>query len=71
MSFFVATELGVANLLHRNFQWSHNNLWIEDMPHARDPMRSLYVIGGKDDIVNAQVRVLCVYTFGTWSLMLS
>ncbi|KAH8830507.1 hypothetical protein DL96DRAFT_1593214 [Flagelloscypha sp. PMI_526] len=54
MSFFVATEMGVANLLQRNFQWSDNNLWFEEIPNARDYTRSLFVIGGKDDIVNAE-----------------
>ncbi|TRM67722.1 hypothetical protein BD626DRAFT_479629 [Schizophyllum amplum] len=53
MYYFVGSELGVANLLQRHFDWSSNSLFYEEIPHARDPARTLYVLGGKDSIVNA------------------
>ncbi|KAF9478994.1 hypothetical protein BDN70DRAFT_807742 [Pholiota conissans] len=52
--YFVATELGVANLLHRHFCWTSNSLWFEEIPNARDPHKNLFVLGGKDVIVNAE-----------------
>lgn len=56
--YYVATELGVANLLQRHFCWSSNSQWVEEIPNARDPHRTLFVLGGKDDIVNAKVGAL-------------
>lgn len=55
MRYFVSTEVGVANLLQRHFDWSSNALWYEEIPNARDPGRTLFVLGGKDDIVDAEV----------------
>lgn len=55
MRYFVSTELGVANLLQRHFDWSSNALWYEEIPNARDPSKTMFVLGGKDDIVNAEV----------------
>jgi len=54
MRYFVGTELGVANLLQRHFDWSSNSLWYEEIPNARDPSRTMFVLGGKDAIVNAE-----------------
>jgi len=53
MRFFVGTELGVANLLRRNFDWSSNALWYEEIPNARDTTKTFFLLGGKDDIINA------------------
>jgi hypothetical protein len=53
--YFVGTELGTANLLQRHFDWLNNSLWFEEIPNARDARRSLFVLGGKDSIVNASV----------------
>jgi len=53
MRYFVSTELGVANLLQRHFDWSANALWYEDIPNARDASKSLFVVGGRDSIMNA------------------
>jgi hypothetical protein len=58
MRYFVSTELGVANLLQRHFDWSANALWYEDIPNARDASKSLFVIGGKDSIMNANVSIM-------------
>ena len=62
MYYFVCSEIGVANFLHRHFDWSANSLWYEEIPHAKDPSRSMFVLGGKDFIVNSDV---C----GTFSLV--
>ena len=56
--YFVGTELGVANLLQRHFDWLSNTLWFEEIPNARDPTRSLFLLGGKDSILDAQVRIV-------------
>ncbi|KII95108.1 hypothetical protein PLICRDRAFT_120922 [Plicaturopsis crispa FD-325 SS-3] len=54
MRYFVGTELGVANLLYRHFEWSSNALWYEDIPNARDPSKTMFALGGQDSIVNAE-----------------
>ncbi|KAM6495816.1 hypothetical protein JOM56_008522 [Amanita muscaria] len=54
MYYFVATELGVANLLRRHFDWVSNSLWCEEIPNVRDPTKTLVVLGGKDDIVSSE-----------------
>ena len=54
--YFVGTELGVANLLQRHFDWLSNTLWFEEIPNARDPSLSLFLLGGKDSILDAEVR---------------
>jgi len=51
MRYFVSMELGTANLLQRHFDWSSNSLFFEEIPNARDEQKTLYVLGGKDDIV--------------------
>jgi hypothetical protein len=55
MRYYVATELGVANNIQRHFDWSSNALWYEEIPNARDGSKTLFVLGGKDEIVNAKV----------------
>jgi len=52
--YFVGTELGVANLLRRHFDWSSNALWYEEIPNARDPAKTFFLLGGRDDIINAE-----------------
>ncbi|KAL0576920.1 hypothetical protein V5O48_005066 [Marasmius crinis-equi] len=52
--YFVGTELGVANLLQRHFDWSSNSLWFEEIPNARDPSKAFFLLGGKDSILNAE-----------------
>ncbi|KAJ7283568.1 hypothetical protein C8J57DRAFT_739016 [Mycena rebaudengoi] len=51
--YFVGTELGVANLMQRHFDWSSNALWYEEIPNARDPSKTLFLLGGEDDIMNS------------------
>lgn len=55
MRYFVGTELGTANTIQRHFDWSSNSLWFEEIPNARDPTKTLVVLGGKDAILNAEV----------------
>ncbi|KIK68061.1 hypothetical protein GYMLUDRAFT_36884 [Collybiopsis luxurians FD-317 M1] len=52
--YFVGTELGVVNLLQRNFDWSSNSLWYEEIPNARDPAKALFLLGDKDSIISAE-----------------
>ncbi|KAJ7498836.1 hypothetical protein FB451DRAFT_1117567 [Mycena latifolia] len=52
--YFVGTELGVANLMRRHFDWSSNALWYEEIPNARIPSKTLFLLGGRDDIINAE-----------------
>ncbi|KAF8897609.1 hypothetical protein BD779DRAFT_1432396 [Infundibulicybe gibba] len=54
MRYFVGSELGVANLLQRHFDWASNSLWYEEIPNARDPSKTFFLLGGKDDIVNCE-----------------
>lgn len=56
MKYFVGMELGVANVLQRHFDWGSNSLWYDEIPNARDPSKTIFFVGGKDDIVDAQVR---------------
>jgi hypothetical protein len=53
--YFIGTELGIANLLQRNFDWAANSLWYEDIPHARDPDKTVFLLGAKDDIIHTEV----------------
>ena len=55
LRYFVATELGVSCLLQRHFNWLYNTLWFEEIPNARDSHRSLYLLGGKDSILDSEV----------------
>ncbi|KAJ7129584.1 hypothetical protein C8R44DRAFT_830056 [Mycena epipterygia] len=52
--YFVGTELGVANLMRRHFDWSSNALWYEEIPNARIPSKTLFLLGGRDEIINAE-----------------
>lgn len=55
MRYFVGTEIGIANLLQRQYDWSSNALWYEEIPNARDYNKTFFVLGGNDIIVKAQV----------------
>ncbi|GBE79707.1 hypothetical protein SCP_0209080 [Sparassis crispa] len=54
MKYYVGTELGVANVLQRHFDWYSNSLWYEDIPNALDPTKTMFFLGGKDSILNAK-----------------
>ncbi|KAL1407461.1 hypothetical protein Q8F55_006894 [Vanrija albida] len=51
--YFIASEVGIANYIQRNFVWTDNTLFLEDIPHARDPTKTAFFIGGEDIIINA------------------
>ena len=56
----MGTELGTANTLQRHFDWLSNSLWFEEIPNARDPTKTLVVLGGKDVILNAEASLFIV-----------
>ncbi|KAI1795198.1 hypothetical protein LXA43DRAFT_993885 [Ganoderma leucocontextum] len=53
IKYFVGMELGVANFLQRHFDWSSNSLWYEEIPNAKDLKKTMFVLGGKDTIIDA------------------
>lgn len=57
IKYFVGGELGVANVLQRHFDWTSNALWYDEIPNARDRRRTMFFLGGKDDIICADVRL--------------
>lgn len=61
MYYFVGSELGVANFLQRHFDWASNSLWYEEIPNARDPSKSMFVLGGQDSIIKSEVSKLLVW----------
>ncbi|KAF8165274.1 hypothetical protein B0H34DRAFT_649014 [Crassisporium funariophilum] len=54
MRYFVASEIGVSNLLQRHFCWTSNSLWFEEIPNPTDPTKTFFLMGGKDDIVHTE-----------------
>lgn len=56
MRYFVGSEIGVANLLQRHFDWTSNSLFFEEIPNARDPAKAFFVLGGNDAIIYSEVR---------------
>jgi len=55
MNYFVSTEMGIANLLQRQFDWTANTLFFEEIPHARDPSRNKYIVANDDVVLCAPV----------------
>lgn len=56
MRYFVASELGICNLLRKHYCWTSNSLWFEEIPNATDPTKTLFMLGGKDNILNSEVK---------------
>ncbi|KAI0005030.1 hypothetical protein BJV74DRAFT_806468 [Russula compacta] len=54
MNYFVSTEMGIANLLQRQFDWTANTLFFEEIPHARDPSRNKFIVANDDVVLCAQ-----------------
>ncbi|TCD68184.1 hypothetical protein EIP91_011355 [Steccherinum ochraceum] len=52
IKYFVGMELGVAYYIQRHFCWSSNTLWYDEIPNAHDPNKAMFILGGKDDLVN-------------------
>lgn len=55
MNYFVSTEVGIANLLHKQFDWTANTLFFEEIPHARDPSRNKFIMANNDVVFCAPV----------------
>jgi len=53
MRYYVGSELGIANYIQRNFDWSSNTLFFEDIPNPLDPKRTLFVLGSDDSILSS------------------
>ena len=54
ISYFVARELGTANMLFRHFDWSSCLLWPQDeVPNLHDPHACQVYLAEEDVIVNA------------------
>lgn len=53
LRYFVAREVGTANVLTRNFEWSENSLFLECLPHRTDPNRTRVYLAGWDTVVDA------------------
>ncbi|KAI9452089.1 hypothetical protein F5148DRAFT_1237523 [Russula earlei] len=54
MNYFVSTEVGIVNLLRKQFDWSSNTLFFEEIPHARDPSRNKFIVANDDVVLSAQ-----------------
>ncbi|PKI83050.1 hypothetical protein MVES_002982 [Malassezia vespertilionis] len=53
LRYFVAREVGTANVLMRNFDWSANVLLLDEIPHRTDPQRVRIYLAGSDTVVDA------------------
>jgi pimeloyl-ACP methyl ester carboxylesterase len=52
--YFGSKDIGVAHTLSRRFFWSENILWKEDLGVSDGQRTATVVLGGNDDIVDAQ-----------------
>lgn len=53
LRYFVARELGTANVLMRHFDWSANVLLADDLPERSDPSHLRIYLAGADTVVKA------------------
>jgi hypothetical protein len=53
MNYFASTEIGIANLLQRQFDWAANTLFFEEIPHALDPSRNKFIVANDDVVLSA------------------
>ncbi|KAK4685996.1 hypothetical protein P7C73_g4139, partial [Tremellales sp. Uapishka_1] len=51
--YFIASEVGIANYIQRNFDWADNTLFFDEIPNATDPTKTAFFLGGRDFIVDA------------------
>lgn len=63
LRYFVARELGTANLLMRHFDWSANVLLTDEMPDRRQHPVRIY-LGGADTVVKASSVIQCLSRAG-------
>lgn len=55
MNYFASTEIGIANLLQRHYDWTANTLFFEEIPHALDPSRNKFIVANDDVVLCAPV----------------
>ncbi|KAF8341415.1 uncharacterized protein EI90DRAFT_2965783 [Cantharellus anzutake] len=60
--YFVASEMGIANYIQRNWDWSANTLFFQEIPHPHDAYRTRIFLSGRDQIVSAK-RVRRYFAF--------
>jgi hypothetical protein len=58
MRYFIGSEVGIANLVQRHFDWAANTLWYDEIPNARDERKTKIILGGKDDIVHPEASLV-------------
>ncbi|WWD20201.1 hypothetical protein CI109_104677 [Kwoniella shandongensis] len=51
--YFIACEVGIANYIQRNFDWTENTLFFDEIPNATDPTKTAFFLGGHDIIIDA------------------
>ena len=67
MRYYVGSEIGIANYIQRNFDWSANTLFFEEIPDALDPKKTMFFVGGGDSILSGPVSFsyfLCLARYG-------
>ena len=57
MNYFFSTEIGIANLLQRQFDWAANTLFFEEIPNALDSSRNKFIVANDDVIISAPVSL--------------
>lgn len=57
LRYFVARELATANVLMRNFDWSANVLYAENIPNRSNPNRTRIYLAGADTVLDADIVV--------------
>ena len=55
MNYFFSTEIGIANLLQRQFDWAANTLFFEEIPNALDSSRNKFIVANDDVVLSAPV----------------
>ncbi|WFD21601.1 hypothetical protein MEQU1_000256 [Malassezia equina] len=68
LRYFVARELGTANLLMRHFDWSANVLLADEMPHREYNLLRIY-LGGADTVVKASSVIQSLSSAGLEDLI--
>ncbi len=63
MNYFVSTEIGISNLLQRQFDWTANTLFFEEIPHSRDPARNKFIVANDDVVYCAPVSSQWSHSF--------
>ena len=56
--YFTGSELGVACLLRRHFNWFDGALWFDEIPHGADTKKTVFSLCGDDTILNVEVSIV-------------